>query len=72
MEGYKLCNLIKGYLIGETYINNVDIMAVLYKIRFTIVDGKLKSVIEYESIVKDIREENNMSEEEILNNITLI
>ena len=70
---YKLCNLIKGYLIGETYINNTDIMAVLYKIRFTIVDGRLKSAIEYESMVKDIKEEENeMSYEEMLDNITLV
>lgn len=69
---YKLCNLVKSYLIGETYISNTDIMAVLYKIRFAIVDGRLKYAIEHESIVKDIKEENKMSEEEILRNITLI
>ena len=67
---YKLCNLIKGYLVGEAYISNTDIMAVLYKIRFAIVDGRLKSVIEYESMVKDVAAE--MSEEEIMANFTLI
>ena len=54
---YKLCSLIKGYLIGETYISNTDIMAVLYKIRFAIVDGRLKLAIESESLKKDIRNE---------------
>lgn len=67
---YKLCNLIKDYLRGETYISNTDIMAVLYKIRFAIVDGRLKSAIEYESMVKDVAAE--MSEEEMLANFTLI
>lgn len=67
---YKLCNLIKGYLAGEKYISNTDIMAVLYKIRFAIVDGRLKSAIEYESMVKDVAAE--MSEEEMWANITLI
>ena len=76
---YKLCNLIKGYLIGETYISNTalalhavqkHIMAVLYKIRFAIVDGRLKRVIEHESMVKDVYME--MSEEEILANMTLV
>lgn len=67
---YKLCNLIKGYLVGETYISNTDIMAVLYKIRFAIVDGRLKSAIEYESMVKDVAAE--MSEEEMWANFTLI
>lgn len=66
---YKLCSLIKGYLIGETYISNTDIMAVLYKIRFTIVDGRLKRAIEHESMVKDVYTE--MSAEEILANLTL-
>ena len=69
---YKLCNLIKNYLIGETYINNTDIMAVLYKIEFAIVNGRLKCAIEHESVVKDIKEEIQMSEEEILKNITFI
>lgn len=67
---YKLCNLIKGYLAGEAYISNTDIMAVLYKIRFAIVDGRLKRVIEHESMVKDVAAE--MSEEEMWANITLI
>jgi len=66
---YKLCSLIKGYLIGETYISNTDIMAVLYKIRFAIVDGRLKRAIEHESMVKDVYTE--MSAEEILANLTL-
>ena len=66
---YKLCSLIKGYLIGEIYISNTDIMAVLYKIRFTIVDGRLKRAIEHESVVKDVYTE--MSAEEILANLTL-
>lgn len=44
---YKLCNLIKNYLMGESYINNKDIMAVLYKIDFTIVDGRLNFAINY-------------------------
>ena len=66
---YKLCSLIKGYLIGETYISNTDIMAVLYKIRFAIVDGRLKHAIEHESMVKDVYTE--MSAEEILANLTL-
>ena len=67
---YKLCNLIKGYLVGEAYISNTDIMAVLYKIRFAIVDGRLKCAIEHESMVKDVAAE--MSEEEMLANFTLI
>ena len=63
---YKLCSLIKGYLIGETYISNTAlalhavqkyIMAVLYKIRFAIVDGRLKFAIESENLKKDIRNE---------------
>ena len=54
---YKLCNLIRNYLIGETYISNIDIMAVLYKISFAIVDGRLKRAIESESLKKDIRNE---------------
>ena len=66
---YKLCNLIKGYLVGEAYISNTDIMAVLYKIRFAIVDGRLKHAIEHESMVKDVYTE--MSAEEILANLTL-
>lgn len=69
---YKLCNLIKNYLTGENYISNTDIMAVLYKIEFAVVEGRLKYAIEHESIVKDIKEEIKMSEEEILRNITLI
>ena len=68
---YKLCNLIKNYLTGETYISNTDIMAVLYKIDFAIVDGKLKFAIEHENMIKDIREEVYMSDEEILDNLTL-
>ena len=66
---YKLCNLIKNYLIGETYINNTDIMAVLYKIEFAIVDGRLKYALEHESMVKDVYTE--MSAEELLANMTL-
>ena len=66
---YKLCSLIKGYLIGEIYISNTDIMAVLYKIRFAIVDGRLKRAIEHESMVKDVYTE--ISAEEILANLTL-
>jgi len=54
---YKLCNLIRNYLIGETYISNTDIMAVLYKINFAIVDGRLKFAIESESLKRDIRNE---------------
>lgn len=54
---YKLCNLIKNYLIGETYISNTDIMAVLYKIDFAIVDGRLRFAIESENLKKDIRNE---------------
>ena len=69
---YKLCNFIKNYLIGENYIGNTDIMAVLYKIDFAIVDGRLKRAIEHESIIKDVREETEMSYEEMYNNITLI
>lgn len=69
---YKLCNFIKNYLIGENYISNTDIMAVLYKIEFAIVDGRLKRAIEHESMIKDVREETEMSYEEMYNNITLI
>lgn len=69
---YKLCNLIKKYLIGETYISNTDIMAVLYKIDFAIVEGRLKSIINYEDRKKDIQdiafeESLKLGEEELKN-----
>ena len=69
---YKLCNLIKNYLIGETYISNTDIMAVLYKIDFAIVEGRLKYVINYKDIKKDIQdiafeESLKLGEEELKN-----
>ena len=69
---YKLCNLIKNYLIGETYISNTDIMAVLYKIEFALVDGRLKFALEHEDMVRDVKREINMSDEEILANMTLV
>ena len=55
--------------MGEAYISNTDIMAVLYKIRFIIVDGRLGRAIEHESMVKDVHTE--MRAEEILANMTL-
>ena len=52
---YKLCNLVKLHTDGA--VSATDIMAVLYKVEFTIADGRLKFTIDWEKNKKDKEEE---------------
>ena len=52
---YKLCNIVREELIGQS-INSTDIMAVLYKIDFTIVKGgRLDNVLQYREDKEEYR-----------------
>lgn len=52
---YKLCNLISMHIEGV--INKTDIMAVLYKIDFTIVNkGRLDTSIHYDEMMTDFNQ----------------
>lgn len=49
---YQLCNIIRSRLL-DGGVTATDIMAVLYKIDFAIVEGKLKNSLEFKNMQED-------------------